>query len=210
MKNNKEKFNSNTLSEIAHKEIKRLIIEGELKAGDKIIQENIARDFGISRIPIIQALSALHNEGLLEKVPRKGFYVKKISKKQLKDLLEMKLLLEEFGVKKLIENLNEENIEKLNEYLNKFKKHKDKDRKKYSLIDADFHYYLIESSGNEMILKFVNSLNILLLSTLHEIRVDNNESYSDHVKIVKGIIEKNCEQAVLSLRDNTNRVKAYV
>lgn len=53
------KIDNHTLSELAYKKIKEFIIENILKTGDRISQEKIASDLGISKIPLIEALSVL-------------------------------------------------------------------------------------------------------------------------------------------------------
>ena len=76
------KIEQKNLSHEAYNKIKLLILDNVLKSGEKIIQEKMAQKLGISRIPLIQALTILQKERLIEYNPRKGFTVRKISTKE--------------------------------------------------------------------------------------------------------------------------------
>jgi DNA-binding GntR family transcriptional regulator len=60
--------------------LKNMIIDRKLLPGEKIPQEKLAQDLGISRTPLISALKFLEQEKLVEAVPRRGFYVRLFSK----------------------------------------------------------------------------------------------------------------------------------
>ena len=64
------------LDQKAYSILKNLIIERKLLPGEKIPQEKLARDLGISRTPLISALKFLEHEKLVESVPRRGFFVR--------------------------------------------------------------------------------------------------------------------------------------
>lgn len=63
------------LDQKAYSILKDMIIERKFLPGQKIHQEKLARDLGISRTPIIRALNCLYYEKLVEAAPRKGFFV---------------------------------------------------------------------------------------------------------------------------------------
>lgn len=55
--------------------IRNLILSGELRPGEKILQDQVALDLAVSRLPVREALIALESEGLVKNIPRKGSYV---------------------------------------------------------------------------------------------------------------------------------------
>ncbi|MEM2146437.1 MAG: GntR family transcriptional regulator, partial [Candidatus Jordarchaeaceae archaeon] len=86
--------------------IKEMLYKQKLIPGQKIIYEELAKTFKISLTPIINALSRLEQEGLVVLVHNRGYFVKEISEKEAEDLIEARQSLEEYSIKKLINNLN--------------------------------------------------------------------------------------------------------
>ena len=117
---NNLKIENYTLSELAYKKVKSLILNNILKPGDRINQEKVAGELGISKIPLLQALTLLTKESLLEKLPRRGFFVKKYSRKELNEIFELRAILEMEGVYSLIENMNPSIENKLKKFLKDF------------------------------------------------------------------------------------------
>lgn len=78
----------------AHARLREMIFSGALKAGQALRQEEISRQFGISRLPIREALNRLATEGLVELKPRRGFYVASLNTEEIEDIFEMRAILE--------------------------------------------------------------------------------------------------------------------
>ena len=192
-----KQINSSTLRDTAYAHIKEFILLGALKPGEKIIQGKMAEELGISKIPVIQALALLEKEGILKKIPQKGFFVVKVSKDEILKIYDLRTIFEEIGINNLIENLSKENIKKLDAYLNNFKKFLDSNNtKQYILEDLSFHHFLIELSSFEIIEKILDNLGVFLLVVLKGIP-SLAASYADHTIIINAILEKNIEKAVM-------------
>ena len=86
------------LTKVVHHLVRGKIITQELKPGSKIIEEELAKEMGVSRTPLKIALDRLDKEGLVEIISRKGTYVKEFSAKDIKDIYELRRVLEEFAV----------------------------------------------------------------------------------------------------------------
>ncbi|MFO7928889.1 MAG: GntR family transcriptional regulator, partial [Candidatus Humimicrobiaceae bacterium] len=154
-------------------------------------QEKMAERLGISKIPLIQALSVLRNERLIEYHPRKGFFVRKISKQEYYDLIDVRRILECLAVQKIIDNLNEGIKKTLLKFLSDFEKYNEKkDYIKYYGVDKKFHIYLLEASGNSYLKHINNSFNILLLCFTKGFRTKIELSMDYHRKIINAILKK--------------------
>jgi DNA-binding GntR family transcriptional regulator len=205
--NKVKKINNFTLRDLAYNSIKEYILQGDLKPGKKIFQEKMADELGISKIPIIQALALLEMEGILKKIPQKGFFVRKVSKDEILKINDIRIIFEEIGIRKLIENPKKENNEKLSKYLSNFDKYqKNKNKKSYILEDLAFHHFFIESSGFEIIEKTLDNLGVFTVVFMKGIPGLEN-SYKDHKIIINGVLENDCEKAVSGLKDHINRIK---
>lgn len=90
-----------SLSSIVYDNLKGKILNNELFPGDKLIEMDIAKELGVSRTPVREALSRLSEEGLVENFPRKSYIVSKISMKKARDLYDVRTALEPLAVKLL-------------------------------------------------------------------------------------------------------------
>jgi DNA-binding GntR family transcriptional regulator len=86
--------NNIALFEAADGLLRKLIFSHTLKPGERIDEQALAREFGISRTPLREALKVLHNEGLVKLVPRRGCFVAKLNEGDLDEIYEMISLLE--------------------------------------------------------------------------------------------------------------------
>ncbi|MGM0367227.1 MAG: GntR family transcriptional regulator [Actinomycetota bacterium] len=207
---NINKINQKNLSEQAYNKIKLLILDDLLKPGEKIIQEKMAERLGISKIPLIQALSVLRNERLIEYHPRKGFFVRKISKQEFYELLEIRGSFESLAVEKISENLNNSIKDRLLDFKQKFEQAvKDKNPSEYFEIDKKFHIYLLEASGNSYLKHINNSFNILLLSYTKGFKTKLKESLAYHNRIIEEILKNHPNKASTLIIEHLEAVKKY-
>lgn len=78
-----------------HAKLRAMIFSGELRAGQPLRQEEIARQLGVSRLPVREALNRLATEGLVELKPRRGFFVTSLNTDEIEDIFDMRAMLEE-------------------------------------------------------------------------------------------------------------------
>ena len=195
------KIENYTLSELAYKKVKSLILNNILKPGDKINQEKVAGELGISKIPLIQALTLLTRESLLEKLPRKGFFVKKYSRKELNEIFELRAILEMEGVYSLVENMDPAVENKLKKFLNDFEYYyKEKKTKEHYELDTQFHYFIVNSTKNDLIIRLNETHNILLLCFTKGWVLDWDTSIEQHREIINLVLDKNMSGAGLAIR----------
>lgn len=85
---------SPTITETAYWALKRAIVQGRFPEGSFLSEADVMRQFGIGRTPFREACNRLHHEELLEVVPRRGYMVRKMSFRQVRDFFELRLLVE--------------------------------------------------------------------------------------------------------------------
>jgi GntR family transcriptional regulator, rspAB operon transcriptional repressor len=83
-----------TLAERAYRSIKQGILHGKFPEGSFLVESEILSQFAIGRTPFREACNRLHNEHLLEVVPRRGYFVPELSFRGVRDLLETRIVLE--------------------------------------------------------------------------------------------------------------------
>ena len=202
------KIEHNSLSEKAYHTVKSFIIDNSLRPGEKIIQGRMADQLGISKIPLIQALTSLYNEGLLEKLPRKGFYVRKFSKTEINEIFDIRSALEMLSVSFLTKKITPEIKKNLENFLKDFEQAYNKNNsKKYYNVDVSFHQYLIESSKNELLKTIIENFNILLICYTKGFVLELDESYSQHKDLIQAIINGDVSKAEMSIKKHIGSIK---
>jgi DNA-binding GntR family transcriptional regulator len=83
-----------SLSKVVADELRRGILTGRRKAGDRLVEDRLSAELGVSRVPIREALRLLAAEGLVEVQPRRGASVAEVSAEVAHDLVEVRAMLE--------------------------------------------------------------------------------------------------------------------
>ena len=101
------------LRDVVFRTLRQAILRGELKPGERLMEIRLANQLGVSRTPIREAIRMLELDGLVIMVPRKGAQVAQITEKDLNDVLEVRLGLEELAVKLACQRITESELQKL-------------------------------------------------------------------------------------------------
>jgi DNA-binding GntR family transcriptional regulator len=89
---------SSSLVELTVDRLRREILAGSLAPGERLVEEQVTRRFGISRAPLREALRLLAQQGLVEHLPRRGVRVATLSDLDAEELFELRDVLERFSV----------------------------------------------------------------------------------------------------------------
>lgn len=136
-------------SRVFHK-IREGILSGKYAANEELKEKNIGDELGVSRTPVREALRQLELEGLVSIIPNKGAYVVGLSKKDIRDIYEMRSLLEGLCAKWAAVNVTEEQLNELEEniFLSEFHAGKQNWEQMVEL-DNRFHEILYLASGSK-------------------------------------------------------------
>lgn len=93
--------------------IRQEILDGTLKPGDRLQEEQLARQFGTSRTPIREALRKLEVENFVNYSPYRGTIVAEVSADEIPDLLEVRILVESLIIRRAVKNVTSEDIKRL-------------------------------------------------------------------------------------------------
>ena len=143
--------------------IRDKIITGEFTAGQMINETALASRLNISRPPIREAFRTLENEHLVVSVPRKGTYVSDLSIEDLRELYQVREMVECYAIE-LLERKNIRNLPEVVSSLEAFSRLSMPDsdnmeqRLNYLKASYDFHIKLVESSGNKLLTYWNNSM----------------------------------------------------
>ena len=191
-----EKIEFEDLSQKVYRALKELILKNELASGDRLLQEELAERFGISRTPLLSAISKLEKEMLVEIVPRKGAFIKRYTPGELVDIYDIRLRLEPLGAREAARNGREEQIQELQGHAQEFKNAVDAmDEGTIRLSDYQLHMKIMEMSGNMILNSIISSFNIVVISNIKGFPRDPHESYDEHMGIIDAISSRDEEEA---------------
>lgn len=127
----------------------------ELLPGNIYSEQKVAKELGVSKTPVHQALLELENKGFVTILSRKGFKVNMLSGKNISDMFEMRRALERAVILKVTPRLTAESIKELEKIIKNIERSRDPvDFQKY---DRDFHRYLAALSQNSYIINALNT-----------------------------------------------------
>ena len=195
---------------IAHEvaaDIKRAIISGIIKPGERINETKIAKDMGISRSPVREALQELKKEGVVINIPYKGTYVNLLGKKDIEDMYVIRGLLEAYAIGKVIENKNENILKCLKKNVEDIEKAVEKKQMKELVNkDIEFHRNICNFTGNKKLIDIWEGFQTQI-EVLIKLESDFYERFKllavEHKELLSLIVEGKVKQA-------QEKVKAHI
>ncbi len=176
--------------------IKESILSGELKQGDKIVEEKIARRFGVSRTPIREALTRLQAFGLVHLQPRSYAEVARIGSREASDIAQLRLTLEQMAFRLLCRKEHTESFQALRELAEQAKVALEKrDKAAYFEGDSLFHQKAAELCGNGELASVYRQYasKVQLLRIAQDVPVERLEVYMrQHFDLVEMLEGKRC------------------
>lgn len=150
------------LRDVVFRTLRQAILRGELKPGERLMEIRLANQLGVSRTPIREAIRMLELDGLVIMVPRKGAQVAQITEKDLNDVLEVRLGLEELAVKLACQRITESELQKLYQASRSFEQMLETtetdDLQKLAQADVAFHDVIYQATNNERLIQLLNNL----------------------------------------------------
>ena len=177
------------------------ILTGELSAGEKLTEQELAARLGVSRGPVREALRALAEAGLIQIEPNRGAFVRKIDLNEAIEIHDVYSALEELAARSAARSLSgaqAKELKALVEAMDAAAEAEDLDR--YYALNLSFHQRLVEASGNRRLLRIYNRL----LNELHlfrrfglmqrgQMQSSNHEHHQILEKVAAGDPEKAAE-----------------
>jgi len=177
------------LEDQIYKIIKDKIIWHEIKMGERIIDKKLAEELGVSRSMVRQVLTTLVKEELLTMVPRIGFYLKEISKKEIGEIYDVRKVLEAYAIELAVARISVDDFEKMEKAFYRAKKDLSEGKSEsFIKVDLQMHKLFIDNCGNEHLKRITNKYsdryNFYRISDLTPIK-RAKKSYFEHLEILK-------------------------
>lgn len=148
-----------SIREQVYDHLKQEILSGRLTSGSFLVESGLAKQIGVSRTPVREALHFLEKEGLLETLPRVGYRVREIELKEFEEICEIRKVNEDLAVRWAIERISPETLSALERNLAEAgDRLREKAWEAFVDLDAEFHELLAEASGSRRLQELIKSL----------------------------------------------------
>lgn len=180
-------------------QLRAAILSGQYKAGERLVEEQLAQEFAVSRNPIREALRVLAAEGLVEVKPRHGATVAVMSHQDICEMIEVRATLEGLNARLAARRHDPKIVARLEQVLEKGRQRAGSgDKRTFVALNADFHNLLAEAGGNTTLGEMVRSLRdrtALMFAPQSSSEAEAN--WGEHAEIMKAVIAGDEELAAL-------------
>lgn len=173
--------------------LRDLIIKGELKPGDSIVETDLSAQLGVSRAPLREALQILNTEGLIEIIPYYKTQVRLLTRQDIAELYSLRSVLESFAARLIIEHQDVDAMKCLRDICDQMvESAKSGDAARTNELDHQFHDTLIAMSRHNLLISTWNTVsqrvhqvlalrdmvrsNILTMAMSHYVLIDALET----------------------------------
>jgi DNA-binding GntR family transcriptional regulator len=153
-----------TLKEQIVKLLRGAILSGKIRPGQRLNESELARDLGLSRIPVREALQQLQQDGLVVDVPRRGKFVIDLSEEEIQKINSLRLILEAEALRLCRAKMPREGLEALAGLVAKMEHSREVSEAEASALDIEFHRIIWRYTGNEYLAKTLESITIPLFA----------------------------------------------
>jgi DNA-binding GntR family transcriptional regulator len=196
------RLNRQVLTDELYTLLKQQIMSHTMSAGDKINIDKLARELGVSNIPIREALFRLASEGLVTIVPFKGMFVTEMSLKDVDEIFEIRMQLEELAIRKAIAAIPEERLLALREDLTTSSGDGDSDEAAVARLNDGLHGTILDFTGNRNLRQLAQSLieRIHRYLNLHHYNIDLAAERREHEAVAQALLDRDERKAVEAMR----------
>ncbi len=201
------------LSESAYEQIKRDVFEFRRLPGDRFTENEIARELGMSRTPVREALNRLAQEGHLSVVARSGWMVRPLDFALFDQLYDTRIVLELAAVRRLCEQENAGALGPLRDIWLVPAASRLVDERAVAALDEQFHELLVVATGNLVMAQMHREVTeririIRRLDFTDAARV--TATYDEHAQLLRSILRRKADHACLLLRSHIETSKRAV
>ena len=191
--------------------LQRDILTGKLRAGQKLTEQDICKEYNVSRTPVREALRQLEADGLVENILNRGSFVIGLSDQDYEDMFEMRKAYEIQAVKWAIERITDEEMERLEETFEFMEFYTMRnDIEKMLVINTGFHQMIYEASHNRMLQKQLSSYQTFLKYKGTDSVYDENylpTVLEEHRAIFKAFKDRDVHAGAEAMEIHINRAK---
>jgi DNA-binding GntR family transcriptional regulator len=158
MKDMDEPLQHKSLVERIAEELEAKIITGSIRPGQRVIEGDLCRTYGVSRSPVREAFQILQSRGFVVHEPRKGISVTRINRREAEDINLIRASLEELAMSLAVRNRTPELLKKLHKLHKQMIRTAQKGTETaYDQLNQRFHELINEACGNKRLTQLIHN-----------------------------------------------------
>ncbi|MCP4715090.1 MAG: GntR family transcriptional regulator [Deltaproteobacteria bacterium] len=195
----------------AYDSIKQMMLNYDIIPGQRLVFVDLAKQLGVSRTPVNNALSILAKEGYLDFVPNQGYSVHKLTMKEAESLYEIREILETGTIEKALILMTPKMLRVLEKRKKDYERSiTDRVRRQLFILDAEFHVAIIEMLGNKFLAERYRDIcqRIFLRFRVEDLRIERmSEIIRQHKKLFQAVSAKDIKTAKMLIQDHNRDAK---
>lgn len=204
-----ESWNNGTRKHRIYADLRRSVIMGRRLPGERIDARELARHYGTSITPVREALQMLHQEGLVTIKPHVGYLVTQVTLKQLRDLMELREILELAAVERAASRITSQQLRELEEIYAGYTGDDDESYARYTAENRTFHCAIAQATGNQELTDVLGHLHDRLARFMVLCHAGETMQYS-HARIVEALRAHRADEACRAMRDELTETHEIV
>lgn len=203
----------NSYSKEIYKKIKFDILKHKIKDGDFLTLAKLATKYNVSKTPIRDALGALEIEGYLMSLPRKGYLVKPITHKDIREYFQMRLLFEKAAVNLAVKTADESELTRILQLAMKLPESLTYEQiAEFNELNDNFHMSIIKATHNSLLIEMFagvmeNLSRILVIDSQH---LEFFYEKEKHINIAKALINRDNKTAEELISEHISHLETRV
>jgi DNA-binding GntR family transcriptional regulator len=191
--------------------IKTMIVNGALLPGERIVPEQLARKMGVSRTPLLSALKRLSQEHLITWRSRRGAFVRRLSKRELAMIFEVREVLEGLAARRAAALITPHQLRRLRDlFAGIDTTDTPANRRAYLSRDYLFHAGILEIAGSPPLTETTHSVNILVLAFGAGLIKSIQDGLAEHAAIFDALERHDPEAAEAAMRAHIHRSAVWL
>lgn len=186
--------------------LREAILSGELRPGDPLVETDLAKQLGISRAPVREALQILGKEGLVDIRSYHSTTVRRMTRTDIEELYSMRTLLECFALRRMMARANPDDVATLRAHYDvMLTAGQAQNIKRMNELDRAFHNDLIALSGHSLLISMWQTVAMRVQQVMalrNRRNTDVTQIARNHLPIIEAIEAGEVEQAVRLLQDH--------
>jgi DNA-binding GntR family transcriptional regulator len=192
-----------------YKQLRRAIIMGRRAPGERLSVEELCATYGSGISPVRDALQMLGQEGLIEIKPRSGYFVASVTLKELRDLLDLREVLEIAAVERAAARVSERELDELANVHAGYTGDDDESYDRYTDENRRFHYLLGQASGNGELAESLGRLHDRLARFM-VMRHAGGTQHETHARIVAALRARDVVEARHAMLDEIDESRQAI
>lgn len=188
-----------SLTEQAAESIRRRIVQGILQSGEPLSEIALAQELGVSKTPVREALIQLKRQGLVDIHPQRGTFVFTMDAPQVRDLAEMRAILESAALRLAVERDGEALCLAWEPILTAMRDAtRAGDAEVYRALDGDFHQAIVDAAGNRFLSEAYSGIAFRVQALRSRLSLDpalNLASFDEHEQLLDLVRNRRSKKA---------------